>query len=103
MNNGIIYLCNLASVVNLLGHLGHLRLWIEKQDVSAYGQTNEYYVIDQYDRLLAEWDNDENAWRLRDPVWVAVTDAGQGEPVSFFMEILSEEQIFQLSCLEGFV
>ena len=62
-----------------------------------------FEVADSDHRVLADWDQDSCQWDLRQDAWIVVPDSRDYLPEDMLTEVISEEQLFQLSTVEGFL
>ncbi|WP_232046599.1 MULTISPECIES: hypothetical protein [Dickeya] len=83
--------------------LGHRRLWITRFWVGNYGVGYYYAIVDWDHRVLADWDESEFQWDIRDEAWKVEPDSRDYLPEDVLVEIVSEEQLFQLSTIHSFL
>ena len=83
--------------------IGHRRLWITKFYVGFDGVEYYYALVDWDHRVLADWDQDSCHWDLRQDAWTIVPDSRDYLPEDVLIEVISKEQLFQLSTVEGFL
>lgn len=104
MNNYIISFETAFSAVRFLqGHIGHRRLWITRHWSGSENGGYYYALVDWDHRVLADWDQDSCHWDLRQDAWTVVPDSRDYLPEDVLTEVISEEQLFQLSTVESFL
>lgn len=104
MNNAIISFNTAFSAVRFLQDgMGHRRLWITKYHVGMAGVEYYYALVDWDHRVLADWNEETHRWDLRSEAWTVVLDSRDDLPENLLTEVISEEQLFQLSTIEGFL
>jgi len=104
MNNKIInFETAFAAVRFLQDQIGHRRLWITKFYLGCAGIDYYYALVDWDHRVLADWDQDSCYWDLRQDAWTVVPDSSDYLPEDVLTEVISEEQLFQLSIVENFL
>ncbi|BEN74174.1 hypothetical protein SMKC081_23190 [Serratia marcescens] len=91
-----------TAVCFLQDGMGHRRLWITKFYVGMAGGENYYALVDWAHRVLADWNEETCRWDLRSEAWRVVQDSRDYLPEDVLTEVISEEQLFQLSTVEGF-
>lgn len=104
MNNAIIsFKTAFSATCFLQKQIGHRRLWITKFNVGLNGVEHYYALVDWDHRVLADWDQDSCHWDLRQDAWTVVPDSRDYLPEDMLTEVISEEQLFQLSTVEVFL
>lgn len=104
MNNAIIsFKTAFSATCFLQKKIGHRRLWITKFYVGLNGVEYYYALVDWDHRVLADWDQDSCHWDLRQDAWTVVPDSRDYLPEDMLTEVISEEQLFQLSTVEVFL
>ncbi|MEN0569819.1 hypothetical protein AAIG30_11345 [Serratia nevei] len=92
-----------AAVCFLQDGMGHRRLWITKFYVGMAGVENYYALVNWDHRVLADWNEETCRWDLRSEAWTVVQDSRGYLPEDVLTEVISEEQLFQLSTVESFL
>lgn len=104
MNNKVISFSTAYEAVCFLqGQVGHRRLWITKFYVGFYGIGDYYALVDWAHCVLADWNEETYQWDLRSEAWTVGQNSRDYLPEDTLTEVISEEQLFQLSTVEGFL
>jgi hypothetical protein len=104
MNYAIISFNTAFSAVRFLqDQIGHHRLWITKFYVGFNDIGYYYALVDWGHRVLADWNEETCQWDLRSEAWTVVQDSRDYLPEDVLTEVISEEQLFQRSTVEGFL
>jgi len=104
MNNYIITFETAFEAVDFLQErIGHRRLWITRHWSGSENGGDYYALVDWDHRVLADWNQDSCHWDLRQDAWTIVPDSRDYLPEDVLIEVISKEQLFQLSTVEGFL